>query len=271
MRLVLECHSQVQCCDESMAYRILAGTAPPPRQDCLLGLKVPCITEQFQDAVLSNGFSLPDVPNTYKGQKPIFMVRDVRDALVSMRRLQIGGKSWLENYAIPAIESKRRSRAFRERYVSALDLLKRNRSSLLAHGAFYWRYKVDPLERYRECGYPVLMVRYEDLAQEPAAQLLRVCHFLQIPWEDRLLQHPKFAHGELDEHGRAMGETDPTRMIDTQSVGQWANQFSPEELRMILEFAGPMQSTLYPQSQLSVQASNRTPTQEHSVMADGKY
>ncbi len=48
--------------------------------------------------------SLLGLKATYTGQKLIYAARDLLDAVVSIQRLHVGRKSWLENNAIPAIE-----------------------------------------------------------------------------------------------------------------------------------------------------------------------
>jgi hypothetical protein len=42
-----------------------------------------------------------------------------------------------------------------------------------------------------------ITVRYEDLAADPAAVTRRVCHFLGVPWEERMLDYGNFAHGHF--------------------------------------------------------------------------
>lgn len=249
MRLILECHSRIQCCDEQLTYRMLANGQGPVRERSLLGLKAPCLTEQFGDATWWDALVLPEVRNQYCGQKLIFMVRDVRDTIASMLRLRVLGTPWTETHLTPSLEAKlERDDRFVARYRPDIARLKTARHPALARAAFYWRYKNDALFDYLERGFPVLMIRYEELVTQPAVELLRVCGFLQVPWEPGLLRHSTFVHPELDGAGRAIGGTDASRPIDTRSVGIWRNAFTDEEVDEILDFAGSAHDTIYPGS-----------------------
>ena len=52
----------------------------------------------------------------------------------------------------------------------------------------------DALERARRT-WPGLVVRYEDLTADPEAELRRVCEFLEVPFEPRMLEYDRFDHG----------------------------------------------------------------------------
>jgi len=250
MRLVLECHSHIECLDERFSYPMLAGHYEPSRRTRLLGLKVPCITEQFGQEVLSDILLLPESRNPYEGQPLLFMLRDVRDTVASMRALKLGNRPWLDMYLQPTLRTKReREPAFAERYASAFALLEQARHRELASAALYWRYKTESLLAHIARGLPVLAIRYEDLVARPTLELLRLCGFLRIPWEPALIAHPDFQHGEVDRFGTAIGGTDSRRPIDTTSVGKWRSSFSKDELDEILAFAGTMQSLAYPDSE----------------------
>lgn len=247
MRLVLECHSAVTCWDESVAYPVIGGKRPPPASERpLVGLKVPCLTEQLLDDYVWEAKLLPRTRNVYDGQRIVFMVRDVRDTIASMMGLRLSGRTWLETHLMPAFRAKlHRDAAFGERYADVLSAIGAARHPRLARAALYWRYKVEALEHYLQRGLPVLVVRYEDVARQPGIELLRVCGFLQIPWEPSLLDHHAQPHTQLDDRGMATGETDPHRAIDGESVGQWTRVLSDDQAAEILTFAGPMQTLLY--------------------------
>jgi Sulfotransferase family len=42
-----------------------------------------------------------------------------------------------------------------------------------------------------------LTVRYEDLASDPTAETKRICAFLEVPWEPRMLNYGEFDHGRF--------------------------------------------------------------------------
>ena len=249
MRLVLECHSQIECYDEFIGYKVLAGGPSPVRQRQLLGLKIPCLTEQLLGPVFYDRVVMPEMPNGYRGQKLLFLLRDVRDVVKSMLQLQVKGLPWFDIYCIPAFrDAMLRNPGLSNRYASDLKRLDHTRHRRIAKAAMYWRYKVDSLFDYLEAGYPVLAMRYEDLVVRPAEELPKVCQFLNVRWEPSLLLHGKLAHRELAENGLATGNTDPTRMIDSGSVGKWRDTFTREEIDEILAFAGDAQTRLYPET-----------------------
>jgi hypothetical protein len=249
LRLVLECHSRVRCWDESIAYAVLAGVrSADVVEPALVGMKIPCLTEQLANRTLWDALVLPEVPNAYSGQRILFMIRDVRDAIASMRALRLRGRPWIETRLLPSLRAKiRRDAAFRRRYGAELAALRGARHPVLARAAFYWRYKTDALFDYLDRGFPVLAIRYEDVAHRAETELRRMCRFLGLEWEPGLLQHPRFGHGELMDDGLAVGGTDVRRAIDTCSVERWRGAFSTDELDEILEFAGRSQARIYPE------------------------
>jgi hypothetical protein len=246
MRLILECHSLIECADERWSYRILAGRVSRRRRRPRLGLKVPCITEQLGDPVLWDPDVLPEVVNPYRHEPIVFMVRDVRDTIASMRALQVSGGSWLDAHLKPTLQAKRaRDEAFACRYAEALAELGDPATSDLAAAAFYWRYKVEALFDYLDRGFPVLPVRYEDLVTRPRVELPRVCEFLGVLWEPELLTHSRLPHREVDDAGFAIGGTQSRRPINPLSVGRWRATIGDGEAAEILRFAGPRQRELY--------------------------
>jgi hypothetical protein len=238
LRLVLECHSQIFCFDEAQSYRVLEQrTHDGAIGKRLVGFKIPRLTEQLDQAD-PRDHGLPErVGPFYRGQPVIFMVRDARDVVSSMLKLR-GQRSWLEEWAIPIIEDKARDPEFARHYRRELALC-RSVESPAAYGALYWSFKNDALERYLRAGHPVLPVRYEALVAEPRRELGAICRFLGVALEPTLLAHARQAHGELDERGLAIGNTDPRRSIDGASVGQWSAWLGEREQQLVDEISAP--------------------------------
>lgn len=246
LRLILECHTLVSCYDEFSSYRILAGRQCIHSPSPVTGLKVPCITEQLADLFLCDKWFLPSMPNVYSGQKVLFVIRDVRDTISSMITLKVDTKSWLERFGIPCLRWKLKNPAFRSRYGGLVDDLPEGSNHNVGFAAIYWKYKVDAFFDYLANAFPVLLVRYEDLVSQPQVELMRICGFLQIPWEKTLLGHTEFYHDEIMSNGLAIGNTDPNRRIDRQSIGRWRALLTGEQEMEIMNIAGTSHSAFYP-------------------------
>lgn len=239
MRLILECHSQVECWDERLSYLVMAGRYRPRPERALVGLKVPCLTEQLLDKTIWDPLLLPRATNRYRGQPVIFLVRDVRDVVASMATLEMGRRPWLELCLEPTVRLKLAGDGpFAARYGEAFARAASAGRPALARAAVYWRYKNAALTDYLAHRLPVLPVRYEDLVTGPRTEIQRVCDFLRLPWEEGMLDHPMRRHGELEADGLAIGRTDPSRAIDSRSVGRWRCRFGAAEEADILQFAG---------------------------------
>jgi hypothetical protein len=234
LRLILETHSQIQCFDETWAYALLAGAPfPEPVRKEVLGFKIPRWTEQLDAPVLWD-LGQPERPaRIYSGQPIIFVVRHALDTIASMLKLKVGGQTWIERWAVPIIHAKAEDREFAGRYRRELSLVRGATYPSIAAGALYWKYKTAALLDYLEKGYPLLPLRYEHVTMNPALHLPNVCSFLDVPWEEALLDHPRIRHSEVFENGLTVGETNPNRPIDCVSVGQWPQFMSEEQCAVV--------------------------------------
>ena len=83
MRLILEAHPDVFCYDELKSYSVLRKSMREgfPRER-LVGFKIPRWTEQLNRQVLMDDGEDP-CESFYCGEKILFLLRDVRDAISS--------------------------------------------------------------------------------------------------------------------------------------------------------------------------------------------
>ena len=247
MRLVLECHPDIECFDEVDSYRILASPRDQPNSfKRLRGFKIPRWTEQLGSSGLWD-YGLPErASQFYAGQKIIFMVRDVKDSIASMLKLRAGNVSWLEMWGEPIIAAKvEKDPVFARRYSRELRLRDHSKHHQIASGALYWKYKNDALFDLLGSACPVLPVRYETLVSAPQPVLQGVCAFLGINWESALLEHPRFVHRELFENGLTLGNTNPNRPIDAASVDQWRAFIPYDAVPDVEAIAGNLQRRIF--------------------------
>lgn len=242
LRLVLDSHPDIRCFDEALAYDYLTGRQPAALQKLeeqgvsAVGFKIPRFAEQLGWPEHVD----PDYgrfASFYNGEKTLFIVRDVCDVVSSMASLKANAtETWIDRYAAPIL------RATLPEYPGGEDLRKKF-SELEARGfprhllgALYWEAKNRGLLSMLEAGSPVLPLSYEALVEDPRPIMERVMAFLSLDWNDALLLHHHQEHQELDERGMAIGNTDPKRAIDRNSVGKGALSLTPQERDETLAF-----------------------------------
>jgi protein-tyrosine sulfotransferase len=246
MRLILEAHPDVFCYDELKGYAVLqksvAEDVPGTR---LIGFKLPRWTEQLNEPVLFDEGPEGPCHHFYRGEKIVFLHRDVKDTVASMLKLNAGESSWCDLWVPRIIETKlARDQSFHFLYSRELSLIDSCHRRLVGMAALYWKYKTDALFRYLEQGMPVAPVCYERLVTDPRATLQSVCTHLRIPFHENLLRHNEFPHGELFANGLATGNTDPTKPIRLDSVGQWDGFLSRDDVELVARISGDLPARL---------------------------
>lgn len=240
LRLILEGHPDVACYDEIKGYAILQNSVaenfPSVR---LTGFKLPRWTEQLTRPILFDEGAEGFCRNFYRGEKILFLHRDVRDTIASMLKLKAGASNWCELWVPRIISSKiAREEGFRERYAEELTIIEKCHARLLGLAALYWKYKTEAYSTYYAKGLPVLAVRYEDLVSDPGPVMQSVCKHLGIAFHHNLLRHNELPHTELFANGLTVGNTDPNQPIIKDSVGQWVRFLSGQDLDLIDRIAG---------------------------------
>lgn len=263
LRLILECHAHVFCYDEMHAYDVLMkGEEQHSGPESLIGFKIPRWTEQLlQDTLWDEG--LPgSCPSFYHGEKLLFLIRDPRDSVASMYKLGSVGARWVEMWPARILLRKiLRDGSFRAMYAEDLARVGQSECFLAATAAFYWIYKNSAFLQYRKAGLPVHGVRYEELVTNPEPVLRGVCEFLQIDWDDALLEHNKREHTELFVNGLTVGNTDPKQAISTGSIHQAVQFLSSHELRTVDEITNKLNLLLdaeIPRARSTFQARDAT-------------
>lgn len=251
LRLALESHPHIHCFDEAIGYKLLIAEAINEFVDFkykssakIVGYKIP----RFSEQLTRQSFDDPDYgqfPSFYKGDKVIFVFRDVLDVLGSMMKLRADGRnSWLEKYGLVILRAMISRQDTDACYIQKYEFIER--AGFPAHlvGALYWAVKNQGFYDLCARNTAVYPVRYENLVARPKDGLIPLCRFLGLDWDEALLNHPAHFHDELDANGKAIGETDPLRMIDTRSVGGYRNLLTECQIREISEFVGEFSSRI---------------------------
>jgi hypothetical protein len=242
LRLILETHPELACYDEIRGYEVLQNSAVNNYPDArLVGFKLPRWTEQIRNAVLWDEGLPGTCKNFYRGEQILFLLRDVRDTIASMLKLKVGEFTWCELWVPRIIEAKlAREEAFGKRYAKELTSIEHCDSRLIGLAALYWKYKTQAFFDYREEALPVLAIPYEQLVRDPHPVLQSACWHLGIEFEENLLSHNKFQHSEVFANGLTLGNTDPRKPIQADSVGQWKQFLSAKDSSIIEHVAGDL-------------------------------
>jgi len=243
LRLILESHPFIQCFDEATGYDLLVRESkgmvsefPVKEGAVLLGFKIP----RFAEQLTWPEFSDPDYgvfPSFYKDQKVIHVVRDALDVVGSMMGLKAAdGASWLDRYGRSILHALIQNPNVNALYKNKYVALERQGLPVHLVGALYWEIKNQGFFDLLEHNKPVHAVRYESLVGSPKSELPKLCQFLGVSWSDSLLNHPEHPHAELDENGIAIGETDPRRGIDTQSIGRHRHLMTEQQTQEVRNY-----------------------------------
>ena len=123
-------------------------------------------------------------------------------------------------------------------------------------GAKYWIARIGEGRRQVPRLAHYLEVRYEDLVLDPEPHLRRICKFLDLPWNDRVLNY----HQHVDERislevppeevapdGRVVSTTERqaimervSRPPDPTRINRWKTEMSEEDRRKFEAIAGPL-------------------------------
>ena len=149
---------------------------------------------RWGDKTPINAYHLPWIDDLFPGAPYIHVLRDGRDAALSMVRAGL----------YPTLESAA------ERWVTAVDEIRRFTGAL-------------PADR-------VLEIRYEELVRDPAGHARRLCDLLGVAYEPRMLEYWRRPERlGYTEHSHFKGLDQP---VNDASVGRWESLSSEEIERL---------------------------------------
>lgn len=242
LRLILESHSKISCRDEPRCYETLSK--PHELEETLLqedkkwiGFKIPRFTEQL-DASKIFDYGTPNIsepfPNFYEGDPIIFIVRDVRDVVCSMRELTADNIQWMKKWGVPTVKYNiQNSPEFCNQFSADIEKVTKLEFSDFSTGSFFWKYKNAAYFRYKKNGFPIFKIKYEDLVQKPAKILPHLLDFLDLEWEESVINHHTITHSEVDERGFAIGNTNSHKPIGTFHVGRYKNELTEKQIKEV--------------------------------------
>jgi hypothetical protein len=120
--------------------------------------------------------------------------------------------------------------------------------------ADWWKAKIEVARRQSDSLPYCLEIRYEDLVLNTEPVLRRVCNFLDLSWDDRLLQYYERADERVAELTTTVVSSDRTRIVsaeerrdifvltgkppDASRIGRWRADMSGEDRRAFWTIAG---------------------------------
>ena len=142
----------------------------------------------------------------------------------------------------------------------ALSLERRGAGLTTDQVARRWRHRINRARRGAEHVPHYLEVRYEDLITETEPTLRRICAFIELDWDPRMLEYHRRAEDRLSQIERALPAAEDKRGLSAESrveahaltseppradrVGMWRSEMSGEDLKTFEERAGGLLAEL---------------------------
>lgn len=132
--------------------------------------------------------------------------------------------------------------------LSVLPLMDRSgRRHTLEEGAEWWVKRVTRARKQSSKVSHYLEVRYEDLVLEPESVLRRVCDFVELPWDPKMIRYYEGAHARLQRdndnptaaHHHAAWR-DAAVPPKTDRVARWRTDMTTAERERVESIAGPL-------------------------------
>ncbi len=145
-------------------------------------------------------YKIPEILELFPNAQLIFLIRDVR-AILTSTILLTGDPKF--NYYKAGL-----------RWIQAIDIFKENISNLSN-------------DRW-------LIVRYEDLVSSPEITLKKVCHFLDEPYSERLINYHIYAQDDV-KHAKSELYLKP---ISAKAINRWKNILDKKEIERLESVVG---------------------------------
>ena len=234
LNLILDSHPQIHGVDE-MQFRnnTLQQYLEHPSFHPCVSLKLPAHAHEL--ALLK---SLPRL-------KILWCIRDPRDVVLSMTTLTLkineqqrviwanhplGALREIKNcMQVLGYDAEAPSFFGNEEYmrINHIPYLMRGRKDAVFMASICWSLKNELLDLYAKNNINYMLIRYEDLIDDPKSMLQKVLSYLGLPWHDNVLRHHEL------QQGMSVGKTVNTRPIDSSNTGKWVKEFNEDELAVV--------------------------------------
>ncbi len=191
--LMLQAHSKVKGVDETaLPYSLPFPSSPSlfyrQLQRQLICLKLP-------DHIAN----LDYIARYFPHAKILWTVRHPHNVVSSMRLLENAEGNWIQRCA--ERELIKLSPLFPE--INALHLQNLDDISL---GSYVWFYKNLAIALFKQKGLNVFDFKYEDLLENPAQMLEKILKFVNLEWNDQVLEYYKFHQKNKTYPGNTKGD-----------------------------------------------------------------
>ena len=106
----------------------------------------------------------------------------------------------------------------------------------LLHCARYWAERIDAAMRYRDDP-RYIEIRYEDFIRRPEPTLRRLLAFLDVPWDDRLLDRDYVNASMVSEEGSPPSSASGPLFVG--SIGRWRSELTSDAVALITPHVTP--------------------------------
>jgi hypothetical protein len=241
LRLILNSHKDIWCFDEWKSYKALKEKNYENEKNAtIIGFKIP----NWTDMMLYSD----ECSQHYKNDKVIFMMRDVRGFVASAASLPTGGGNWMKGSILNVREKWPHNKArmvFFQKYGKELNEIEKQSCADFRVAALFWKYKISCYFEMVKKGWQVIPLHYENLVMFPASCLRVIADFLEIEWDEDLLQHHLKQHDEVF-NNYAVGNTLASRPIDGGSIFKFKEVLKDDEIKAIMDVAGDLNEFISP-------------------------
>jgi len=257
LKRIFNCHSQTVGVEEGRTYQgidnsfLLRMEKIFSADKKLLALKGPAIT----DCLLSDDFIPFPIPKFsdnlgekfrkfYSNQPIVFLYRDVRDRVSSM--INLGKRTGVDLDGLAKVFENwiQKNPYIKKNFSDEISKIKKFKRPIFGYEALDWKVKNHALFVYKERNYPILSVKYENLSGDTASELKQITKFLEIPYEETMLDFYKMPHPGLKSVGVDSNLDKTTRNTDKKSVGLFKDTLNEELTNQVMEISEDMMKKL---------------------------